>query len=156
MPPPPPASPVIPMSLGGCCARWLHGASASRRVLQLCCREAASLPLRFPALPAHHCCSAGVPGACVQGLGINAENGAAAFEGVQRVFVEVDALLADGRPFLTGQQFTAADLTFAALAAPAVGQAYANALGLSEAMPAAMREQVRPACVPWWLLLLFC
>ncbi|EFN52508.1 hypothetical protein CHLNCDRAFT_138898 [Chlorella variabilis] len=82
-----------------------------------------------------------------RGLGINAENGAAAFEVVQRVFVEVDALLADGRPFLTGQQFTAADLTFAALAAPAVGQAYANALGLSEAMPAAMREQTERGVV---------
>ncbi len=33
-------------------------------------------------------------------------------------FAEAERLLADGRPFLTGDRFTAADLTFAALAAP--------------------------------------
>ncbi len=35
-------------------------------------------------------------------------------------FDHVAALLADGRPFLTGERFTTADLTFAALAAPVI------------------------------------
>ena len=37
-----------------------------------------------------------------------------------RSFDEVAELLADGRPYLCGERFTAADLTFAALAAAAV------------------------------------
>lgn len=37
-------------------------------------------------------------------------------EMVDRIFAEVEALLKDGRPYLTGDRFTAADLTFAALA----------------------------------------
>ena len=39
---------------------------------------------------------------------------------VQQVFAEVERHLADGRPFLAGDRFTAADLTFASLAAPLV------------------------------------
>ncbi len=37
-----------------------------------------------------------------------------------RVFDDVAERLADGRPYLTGERFTAADLTFAALGAPTV------------------------------------
>jgi glutathione S-transferase len=37
---------------------------------------------------------------------------------VWREFDRVAELIADGRPYLTGERFTAADLTFAALAAP--------------------------------------
>jgi glutathione S-transferase len=33
---------------------------------------------------------------------------------------QVDEALADGRPFICGETFTAADLTFASLAAPVV------------------------------------
>jgi glutathione S-transferase len=39
---------------------------------------------------------------------------------VQRELDEVGELLADGRPYLCGDRFTAADLTFASLAAPLV------------------------------------
>jgi len=39
-------------------------------------------------------------------------------ERVRAIFREVDGLLADGRRYLTGDRFTAADLTFASLAAP--------------------------------------
>jgi glutathione S-transferase len=39
-------------------------------------------------------------------------------EMVDSIFGEVEALLGDGRKFLTGDRFTAADLTFASLAAP--------------------------------------
>jgi len=39
---------------------------------------------------------------------------------IEEVLAEVDARLADGRRYLAGERFTAADLTFAALAAPAL------------------------------------
>ena len=42
---------------------------------------------------------------------------------VLRVFEAVGERLADGRPFLVGDRFGAADLTFAALAAPALALA---------------------------------
>ena len=42
---------------------------------------------------------------------------AAALAAVDRTFDEVGALLADGRPFLTGERFSAADLAFGALTA---------------------------------------
>ena len=73
---------------------------------------------------------------------ITPENGAAALEKIKTAFDQVAALLADGRPYLTGSTFTAADLSFASLAAPAVGQPYASAPGLGEGTPAAMREQL--------------
>ncbi|MCA9537815.1 MAG: glutathione S-transferase [Myxococcales bacterium] len=43
-----------------------------------------------------------------------------AYAKVRATFDEVEARLADGRPYLCGDRFTAADLTFAALAAPTV------------------------------------
>lgn len=55
---------------------------------------------------------------------------------------------ADGRRYLTGDRFTAADLTFAALAAPAVGQPYGTAPGLGPDMPPTMRAQVRAGHPP--------
>ena len=39
---------------------------------------------------------------------------------VEQVFTDVEQRLADGRRFLGGERFTAADLTFAALAAPLI------------------------------------
>lgn len=77
-----------------------------------------------------------------QTMGITPEAGAAALQKICHCFDEAGALLADGRPFLTGDSFTAADITFAALAAPAVGQAYAAAPGLSDATPPAMRAEI--------------
>ncbi|PRW57097.1 glutathione S-transferase [Chlorella sorokiniana] len=77
-----------------------------------------------------------------KGLRISPENGAVALQEIRRCFDEVGQQLADGRPFLTGETFTAADITFAALAAPAIGQAYANVPGLSEQTPPAMRTEV--------------
>jgi len=38
------------------------------------------------------------------------------FDKIHCIFQEEDNVLADGQPFLCGNQFTAADLTFAALA----------------------------------------
>ncbi|KAG0554438.1 hypothetical protein M758_12G095200 [Ceratodon purpureus] len=39
---------------------------------------------------------------------------------VEAIFKEVDELLADGRPYICGRRFTAADVTFAALGGPMV------------------------------------
>jgi glutathione S-transferase len=60
------------------------------------------------------------------------------------VFRELDfvaGLLADGRPYLCGDRFTAADLTFASLAAPmVVPPEYAVSLPQPDVLPAAMAD----------------
>ena len=53
-------------------------------------------------------------------LGVDAHSAATALERVEDVFDEMAGRLSDGRPFLLGERFTAADLTFASLAAPAL------------------------------------
>jgi glutathione S-transferase len=63
---------------------------------------------------------------------------------VREEFALVDALLADGRRYLVGGRFSAADLTFAALASPVLlpPQCGAPYPALDRA-PAAMRDEVR-------------
>ena len=51
-------------------------------------------------------------------LGIDDASAVAALDNVDRVFDDIADRIADGRPFLLGDRFTAADLTFAALSAP--------------------------------------
>jgi glutathione S-transferase len=51
---------------------------------------------------------------------INAESTIAAHERICEIFETVESLLADGRTYLVGNQFSAADLTFATLAAAVV------------------------------------
>jgi glutathione S-transferase len=51
---------------------------------------------------------------------INVESTTAAHESICKVFEMVESLLADGRTYLVGDQFSAADLTFATLAAAVV------------------------------------
>lgn len=59
-------------------------------------------------------------------------------------FAAVDERLADGRPFLAGDAFSIADLTFAALAAPLIAPPqYAVALPALETLPPRMAEVVR-------------
>lgn len=53
-------------------------------------------------------------------MNIDAEGAARSRRKVDEVFATVAARLADGRRYLVGESFTAADLTFAALAAPGV------------------------------------
>ncbi|MGH2414488.1 MAG: glutathione S-transferase family protein [Brasilonema sp.] len=55
-----------------------------------------------------------------QKLNITPESYAQAYEQIKSIFEQVSKLLADGRTYLVGNSFSAADLTFAALAAPAV------------------------------------
>jgi glutathione S-transferase len=68
---------------------------------------------------------------------------AAARDSVDRVFQDVAERLADGRPFLLGERFTAADLTFAALSAPMLlpGR-YGSPLPPPEAMPARAADHI--------------
>ncbi len=76
-------------------------------------------------------------------LRITPESAQRSLERVRGIFREVDERLADGRRYLVGDRFTAADLTFAALASPVLFPAGNRAayLALDEA-PAAMREEV--------------
>lgn len=53
-----------------------------------------------------------------RGLNITPDGVARSFAKIEEAFARVGALLGDGRRFLAGDRFTAADLTFAALAAP--------------------------------------
>lgn len=55
-----------------------------------------------------------------QGYDITTTSAATSYEQIQRLFETVSTQLADGRPYLVGNRFSAADLTFAALAAPAL------------------------------------
>jgi glutathione S-transferase len=62
---------------------------------------------------------------------------------VRAVFEDVGRLLDDGRPYLVGERFTAADLTFASLAAPVLfpGE-YRGAYPALDEVPLAMRIEV--------------
>jgi glutathione S-transferase len=70
-----------------------------------------------------------------------------AAESLDKVRVLFDALerrLSDGRPYLTGERFTAADLTLAALAAPSVQPPeHPIPFGLGEALPPRAAELLR-------------
>jgi glutathione S-transferase len=62
---------------------------------------------------------------------------------IDEIFAEIGARLADGRRYLTGDRFTAADLTFAALAAPLVAPpGYDRYLPPAETWSDAMREMI--------------
>ncbi len=63
---------------------------------------------------------------------------------VRAVFDEVATRLGDGRPYLAGERFTAADLTFAALTAPVVlPPEYGVPLPTPDELPATMAAVVR-------------
>src|SRR3954449_2192817 len=63
---------------------------------------------------------------------------------VRAAFDAVAERLADGRPYLCGERFTAADLTFAALASPAIcPPEYTICLPQPDDLPAAISEVIR-------------
>ncbi len=71
---------------------------------------------------------------------ITPEGGERSRARVEGVLGEVEALLADGRPYLAGDAFGAADLTFAALVAPLVAPPeYGAPLPALDALPPALR-----------------
>jgi glutathione S-transferase len=74
---------------------------------------------------------------------ITPESAQRSLDRVRGVFRHVEEQLSDGRRFLAGQRFTAADLTFAALAAPVLlpGECRAVQPALDD-LPPAMREEV--------------
>lgn len=77
------------------------------------------------------------------GYRVNSANGDRSLDRIHDVFRYVDGLVRDERPFLAGDRFSAADLTFAALAAPALFPGGCRAaLPALDAVPAAMREEV--------------
>jgi glutathione S-transferase len=78
-----------------------------------------------------------------RGLRVTPPEVARSIEMVERIFAEVAALLKDGRRYLTGDRFTAADLTFAALAAPIIyPDRYARYVLPIDSLPPKIRETV--------------
>lgn len=76
--------------------------------------------------------------------GIDPEQVSRGLERCQQIFAQVEQRLADGRRYLCGDRFTAADLTFACLAAPLVlPRQYAIRLPTVDEVPAAMAPVVR-------------
>jgi len=76
-------------------------------------------------------------------LQITPESTQRSIEIVRRIFAEVGERLGDGRQFLVDNRFTAADLTFAALAAPVLFPAgYRAAYPALDEVPASMRAEV--------------
>lgn len=79
-----------------------------------------------------------------KGLKINREAADRAVGRIGEYFSKVGEMLADGRKYLFADQFTAADLTFAALGCgPAGAKGYRGSTASEEQAPPAMREQVR-------------
>ncbi|WCB93182.1 hypothetical protein DSM104299_01888 [Baekduia alba] len=77
-------------------------------------------------------------------LTINDETATEAEATFRSIFASVDALLADGRPYLVGGAFSIADLTFAALAAPLIAPPeYGVKLPAVEELPPGMVDVVR-------------
>jgi glutathione S-transferase len=77
-------------------------------------------------------------------LDITPESAAESLQIVRAVYDEVGERLSDGRPYLMGDAFTAADLTFAALSAPLVlPPEYGVPLPRVEELPARMADVVR-------------
>jgi glutathione S-transferase len=77
-------------------------------------------------------------------LEVTPETAAASEKAVNATFDQVAERLSDGRPYLCGERFTAADLTFAALAAPLVmPPEYGVTLPQPEVLPEPMASKVR-------------
>lgn len=105
-----------------------------------------------------HLCSQGAPGkerlafgmlapivgmGMKKGLKINQEACQRAEERIEEYFQKVSEMLADGRRYLFGDSFTAADLTWAALACPTSGaKGFGGSTAEEKDVPDAMRVNV--------------
>jgi glutathione S-transferase len=77
-------------------------------------------------------------------LEVTPETAAGSEKAVNATFDEVAERLSDDRPYLCGESFTAADLTFAALAAPLVmPPEYGVTLPQPDVLPEPMASKVR-------------
>jgi len=78
-----------------------------------------------------------------RGMRITPESADRSLERVRTVFATVDELIGSGRTFLVGDRFSAADLTFAALAAPVLlPRNYPSPLPSLDQVPAEMLAQI--------------
>jgi glutathione S-transferase len=77
-------------------------------------------------------------------LTINDDTAVEAEATFRSIYADVDALLADGRPYLAGDGFSIADLTFAALSAPLIAPPqYGVRLPAVDDLPPGMADIVR-------------
>jgi glutathione S-transferase len=75
---------------------------------------------------------------------VNQADSAAAYQRIQQIFQQVSDRLVDGRPYLMGDRLTAADISFASLAAPGIGPVeYGGALPSLAQLPEVMVEQIQ-------------
>jgi glutathione S-transferase len=86
----------------------------------------------------------GIAFAVAKVLTVNDDTAVEAERIFRAIYADVDARLADGRPYLTGDAFSVADLTFAALSAPLIAPPqYGVRLPTIEELPAGMADVVR-------------
>lgn len=78
----------------------------------------------------------------LRGMGVTPEGVSRSRERIRAIFTEVAARLSDGRRFLVGETFTAADLAFAALAIPAVAPTQYPWIPPVDTLPADMRAEI--------------
>lgn len=126
--------------LGPAVRRWAYGhllpdIENTRRVMQQNVPLAEALAVR-----------AGFPVAreiIRRGLNINPESCARSLARIREIFDEVSSAVSDGREFLVGPRLSAADVTFASLASPALFPERNNRwLCARDQLPAAMRSEV--------------
>lgn len=83
-----------------------------------------------------------IAAAMIRGMGVTPEGAARSLERVRAIFAEVSARLADGRPFLVGERFSAADLAFSALSIPVLAPPQYAWLPPFDTLPAPMRAEI--------------
>ncbi|MDY6897263.1 MAG: glutathione S-transferase family protein [Cyanobacteriota bacterium] len=75
---------------------------------------------------------------------INADSAAQAYKQINSIFVKVNSLLADGRNYLVGDKMSAADITFASLAAPILQPSqHPSSTSNSQQLPVQMLAEIK-------------